>query len=182
MSHNNAKTLRDGLMKARTIMRKHLEQQLREICEHILLQVPRFREYKGFTGNTQTSYTCGIYVNGNLVKNGIVRQPNWNTRPLRRKINYGEWAWLAEPYDVNSEPRSVQGKVPITGLPLGAEESIRFLRSYHPASRIAIVMTTGTEYSEYLEEELGLDVLTNTFDYAARIYLKKAFKPIPNTG
>jgi hypothetical protein len=40
-------------------------------------------------------------------------------------------------------------------------------------------MTTGTEYSEYIEEVRHLDVLTGTYE-AAKGILAKGFKPIPS--
>jgi len=52
----------------------------------------------------------------------------------------------------------------------GPDTSLRFLRVYMaPAKGIALVMTTGTEYSEFLEEMFNLDVLTRTFLDAPRI-------------
>jgi hypothetical protein len=55
-----------------------------------------------------------------------------------------------------------------------------FLENYRaPRNRICSVMTTGTEYSEYIEEVRHLDVLTGTYE-AAKGILAKGFKPIPS--
>jgi hypothetical protein len=48
--------------------------------------------------------------------------------------------------------------------------SLRQLEEYKaPRKGLALMMTTGTEYSVYIEQAMSLDVLTNTFKDAARI-------------
>lgn len=173
MSHDNAKILRDGLQKGYNLIVNHLYKQMYDICERLLIEVPKHREFLGFTGNTQTSYACGLYVDGKL--EGIVTQQNWNAPPVRKKVGYNQWAYLRHPYEGRS--RSVRGKVRITG-DFGQETSFKFLQGYRGRkNRIQIVMTTGTEYSEYIEAAMGLDVLTGTFE-AAKEILANGFKPM----
>lgn len=174
MAHDNAQILRDGLQKGYKQIIDYLFKQMYEFCERLLLEVPKHREFLGFTGNTQTSYACGIYVDGTL--GGIVVQSNWNQPPVRKKIGSGQWVWLRNPYE--GRTRSVRGKVRVTG-DYGQTTSFQFLQSYKAKkNHIQIVMTTGTEYSEYLEVIGGLDVLTGTFE-AAKTILAQGFKPMP---
>lgn len=177
MSHDNAKILKDGLQKGYKIIVNHLYKQMYQQCERLLAEVPKHREYLGFTGNTQTSYACGLYVDGSL--SGIVLQDNWSQKPLRKKVPFGKWVYLRNPYEGPS--RCVRGSVN-TDNGYGQETSIQFLKSYHAKKdTIQIVMTTGTEYSEYLEVVAGLDVLTGTYE-AAKTILAQGFKPIQDTS
>lgn len=172
---DNAKIIERGLQKAYNQIVNKLFIDMYDICERLLLEVPKHREFLGFTGNTQTSYACGLYVDGKLEE--IVQQRNWNASPVRRKIKLGQKVWLREPYE--GKRRSVWGKVPISRNH-GRETSMWFLENYRaPRNRICIVMTTGTEYSEYIEEVRHLDVLTGTYE-AAKGILAKGFKPIPS--
>lgn len=174
MIHDNAKTLREGFAKGYKMIVDYLYSQCYDLCERLLMEVPRHRDFLGFTGNTQTSYACGLYVDGKL--EGIVTQNNWNSPPVRRKVGYGEWVYLRQPYEGKS--RSVKGKVNITD-DYGLDTSIKFLKSYNAQkNKIQIVMTTGTEYSVILEAVRNLDVLTGTFEAAKRI-LAEGFKPMP---
>ena len=174
MAHDNAKTLKDGFEKGYRIIMEYLTNQMIGMCERLLLEVPKHREFLGFTGNTQTSYACGLYVDGKL--EGIVLQQNWNTPPVRKKVGQGEWAYLRNPYEGKS--RSVRGKVNVTDN-FGQDTSYRFLRGYQAKkNHIQIVMTTGTEYSVFLETVRNLDVLTGTYE-AAKIILAQGFKPMP---
>lgn len=174
MSHDNAKILKEGLEKGYKMIIDHLFKQCYELCERLLMEVPKHREFLGFTGNTQTSYSCGLYVDGRL--EGIVVQDNWHNPPLRKKVAYGEWAWLRQPYEGRS--RSVRGKV-ATASEYGQETSFKFLQAYKAKKKhIQIVMTTGTEYSEYIETVANLDVLTGTYE-AAKTILAQGFKPMP---
>ena len=171
---DNARVLREGFAKGYKMIVDYLYSQCYDLCERLLMEVPKHREFMGFTGNTQTSYACGLYVDGKL--EGIVTQNNWNSPPVRRKVGYGEWVYLRQPYEGKS--RSVKGKVS-TGEDYGLDTSINFLRSYKAfKDKIQIVMTTGTEYSTFLETARHLDVLTGTFE-AAKVILANGFKPMP---
>lgn len=174
MSHDNAKILKEGLQKGYKMIIDHLFKQCYELCERLLLEVPKHREFLGFTGNTQTSYCCGLYIDGIL--EAVILQDNWHAPPRRKKIAYGEWAWLRQPYE--GRPRSIKGKVPTDGG-YGMDTSVSFLQSYKAKkNHIQIVMTTGTEYSVYIEAVANLDVLTGTYE-AAKGILANGFKPMP---
>lgn len=173
MAHDNAKILRDGLQKGYKIIVGNLFKQMYGFCERLLAEVPKHREFLGFTGNTQTSYACGIYVDGQL--EGIVAQDNWTQPPLHKKVQMNQWLYLRNPYEGRS--RSVRGKVRVSG-DYGQNTSFQFLKSFKAKKNcIQIVMTTGTEYSVYIEAVAGLDVLTGTYE-AAKTILAQGFKPI----
>lgn len=163
--HDNAKVLDNGLAKGVRMIEDVLYNSLVDSADALLRRVATNRQFIGFTGNTQTSYACGVYVNGRLVHVSV--QQNWNEPTRRMKVRNGKTVFLSSPYE--GRPRAVTGKVDIEenhGLVL----SLKQLEEYKaPRKGIALMMTTGTEYSVYIEQSMSLDVLTNTFKDAARI-------------
>lgn len=104
------------------------------------------RGFISFTGNTVTSYTAGIYVKGSLENIVYLSE---NRPPVRIKIQKGQFIYLDAPFE--GEPRGVKGRVDAT-LEYGMDTSLKFLRNYRPSKKhlMALVVTTGTEYSEFL--------------------------------
>lgn len=96
---------------------------------------------------------------------------------LGKKVPKGIRVFLNKPYEGN--PRAVTGRVDVDDL-YGKDSSFDFLKSYKgfPNKSFGIVMTTGTEYSGYIESVHNLNVLTDTFQRAKQI-LSKNLKPIP---
>lgn len=179
MRHDNAKTLREGFKKAQAAIEGYMQEKMVESAIKLLLEVAKQREFQGFTGNTQTSYTCGIYFDGRLIKGGIIHQGVWTERPRRKKVQFGEYAYLKRPYE--GRPRGVRGMVDITSDRWGQHTAEDFLKEHKaPRGSLALVMTTGTEYSEYIEEVHGLDVLTGTYLQAMKI-LSSTFKTMPSS-
>lgn len=165
MRHDNAKTLENGFTKGLRIIEDVLFNSLANAADDLLRRVATNRQFIGFTGNTQTSYACGAYVNGRLEH--VAVQQNWNEPTRRMKVRKGKVVFLSNPYE--GHPRAVKGQVDIVenhGLVL----SLKQLEEYKaPKKGLAIMMTTGTEYSVYIEENMSLDVLTLTFKDAPRI-------------
>ena len=165
MIHDNAKTLENGFAKGFRMIEDVIFNSLANAADDILKRVATNRQFIGFTGNTQTSYACGVYVNGKLVHVSV--QQNWKEPTRRMKVRKGKVVYLSNPYE--GHPRAVKGQVDIVenhGLPL----SIKQLEEYKaPRRGVALMMTTGTEYSVYIEQAMSLDVLTNTFNDAPRI-------------
>lgn len=165
MRHDNAKTLENGFTKGLRIIEDVLFNSLANASDDLLRRVATNRQFFGFTGNTQTSYACGAYVNGRLEH--VAVQQNWNEPTRRMKVKKGKVVFLSNPYE--GHPRAVKGQVDIVenhGLVL----SLKQLEEYKaPKKGLAIMMTTGTEYSVYIEENMSLDVLTLTFKDAPRI-------------
>jgi len=114
------------------------------------------REFTQWTGNTVSSYMSGIYNNGKVV-NILSDLPNI----IHKKIEKGESVFL--PHPVEGSPREYVGKVDTT-TDYGTELSERTIAEHKPKSRYEMLVTTGTEYSEYLEKVQELDVLTKTYE------------------
>jgi len=165
MRNDNAKTLENGFAKGFRMIEDVIFNSLANAADDLLKRVATNRQFIGFTGNTQTSYACGVYVNGKLVHVSV--QQNWKEPTRRMKVRKGKVVYLNNPYE--GYPRAVKGQVDIVenhGLPL----SIKQLEEYKaPRHGVALMMTTGTEYSVYIEQAMSLDVLTNTFNDAPRI-------------
>lgn len=171
---SNEQVLNKGFAAGLKLIDYALLQSLREAARKLLYYVPIGREFQGFTGNTQTSYMCGIYMDGALVD--IVKETTWTRPPVRPKIAKGKTAYLQYPYEGRS--RRVTGAVNVTD-DYGSNTSEAFLRSYQaPPKGLALVMTTGTEYSELLESVRHLDVLTHTYQVAAQ-KIASSWKSIP---
>lgn len=170
---DNAKTLENGFAKGIRMIEDVLYNSLIDAADNFLMMANANRQFVGFTGNTQTSYTAGVYMYGRL--QGIVYQTS-STQPTRRmKIPKGKTVFLNNPYE--GHPRAVTGMVDIYENH-GLVTSVKFLEGYKIGRKgLGIVITTGTEYSEYIEQVRHLDVLTNTFKDAARI-LEKNWKKI----
>ena len=171
MTHDNAKVLENGFAKGMRMIEDVLYNSFADSADALLLRVATNRQFIGFTGNTQTSYACGVYVNGRLVHVSVQR--NWNTPPFRMKVRKGKVVYMSNPYE--GHPRAVKGQVDIEenhGLALSLkqlEEPPSQLLGKVSRNGVAFVITTGTEYSVYIEQNMSLDVLTNTYKEAARI-------------
>lgn len=162
---DNAKTLENGFAKGLRMIEDVLFNSLANAADKLLVRVSTNRQFVGFTGNTQTSYACGVYVNGKLEHVSV--QQNWNTPPKRIKVKRGQVVYLSNPYEGRS--RAVKGTAD-TETDYGLDLSLRQIEQYKaPKKGIALMMTTGTEYSVYIEQAMSLDVLTNTFKDAPRI-------------
>lgn len=179
--YNNAKVLKDGLEKGYKMIEDIIFKSLWDSAVKLLKYVGDIHNaglqgWEGFTGNLQTSYACGIYIDGKL--EGIVTQNNWHEPTRRRKIDEGRWLYMKNPYE--GKPRNRKGMVPIVDNH-GLHLSISFLEKYNaPRRRICLVMTTGAEYSEWLERlPIHLDVLTNTYEESKKI-IPQNWKKIPD--
>ena len=172
---SNKDVLEKGLAKGLAMIDDVIVQSLRQSCMDLLKEVQRHREFEGFTGQTQTSYMGGLYVNGKLL--ALFNERNWLERTRRSKVPKGKFVWLDNPYE--GGPRGVLGAVDIAD-PSGTSLSTKLLKEYKAPDRgFAIVITTGTEYSELLESVRHLDVLTGTYMEAANI-IERNWKKIPD--
>lgn len=171
---DNRKAFDKGMKQARILMNHMVYVRLLKACESLIDHALAEKEYQGFTGNTQTSYACGNYVDGALTD--MVISGDTMRRPVHVKIRKGERVFLRSPYE--GKARSVIGRVDVDGE-WGADSAADFLESYRPFIKkgFSIVMTTGTEYSEYLENVRNLNVLTDTFLSSKGIVLEE-IKPM----
>ena len=162
---DNEKVLENGLAKGLQIIEDMIVNSLIASLQDMFSELPRKIGFTGFTGQTQTSYMGGIYINGSL--RYIITEKEWTRNPVRGKIPKGKRVYLSNPYD--GRPRARQGYVNFSN-PSGRATSLSFLKSYHASKKgICVVVTTGTEYSKFLETQFNLDVLTRTFRDAPRI-------------
>lgn len=171
---DNLKTFDAGMKKAKRLINDYLYAAIERVCLGLIDHAMKEKEYQGFTGNTQTSYACGIYLNGQL--QSVFVSGDDMKKPIHIKIRKGERVYLPNPYE--GQARSVTGRVDVDGK-YGAESAAKFLMSYKPFVKkgFSIAMTTGTEYSEYLENVRNLNVLTDTFKSSKGIMLEE-LKPM----
>lgn len=134
--------------------------------------LPSHQEFRNLTGNTVTSYAFGVYHDGNQVAVGF----NGDYKPpLRNKLIKGEAVYDFTDYDESIRPYFSADINTDGGF--GSDSSWTFLNSIRPTGLFSIIFTTGTEYSAYLENILGLNVLSDAFDTAKDNFIK-SFKPI----
>lgn len=155
------------------IVVKHIENELIHVCDMLVSDAKKSRGFMSFTGNTATSYSCGLYIKGELVY--VAEAGDGMRKPIRRKVRKNELARLKKPYEGGE--RLVRGRVEVDGM-YGQDSSMVFLSRYKaPQKGFCIVMTTGTEYSEYIEQVFNANVLTDTFNRSRKILFDN-IKPI----
>lgn len=174
---NNKAALDKGFKKAKELIFSHLYNQCIKFCDSLVLDAIIKSGFKSFTGNTITSFACGIYIDGAL--NYVVASGEDMDAPVHAKVQEGELVYLSNPYE--GEPRSVRGKVGIVYNLSGMETSFRILQGFRPKNKgLSVIMTTGTEYSTYLESVYHLNVLSDTAKESnVRSLLYSSFKPLP---
>lgn len=154
---NNKKAFMAGLKVAKEKIHLVLLRRLAEYGQE-LLESAQFRaQYTSFTGNTLTSLAFGLYENNVLTDIVFI---SGLKPPIRVKVPEGKWVYLSEPYEGTA--RSIYGSVSIYD-DWGDETSIRTLKGLCPKGGNGIIVTTGTEYSTFLENVQGLNVLSDTY-------------------
>lgn len=173
---DNSKAFDTGIKKARQIIGGHIFDCLTKACEQLTDNaVKNYRSPIGsFTGNTITSYACGLYMNGALsyyYSNGSKMKS-----PIRVKLTKGETAYLSPDY--GGRNRRFTGKTD-TDKGFGEDFSFKFLTRYKSKAKngFEVVVCSGTEYSSYIENVWHGNVLTDTFEHAPKI-LSNNFKPM----
>lgn len=126
------------------------------------------------TGNTLTSFVIGLYENGRLYK--IIDAydiPNIQP-PTRKKITKGEGrrgVLVLTRYKSYQKSIVRTDEFVKTSDEYGEDTARRFLLSFKNGMKgFSMVMATGTEYSEYLESAIKLNVLQETYDYTESIF------------
>lgn len=174
---NNKAALDKGFKKAKQIIFGHLYDQCIKLCGELVIDAVIKRNFQSFTGNTITSFACGIYVDKEL--NYVLASGEDMDAPVHAKVEKGELVYLSNPYE--GKARSVRGKVDIQYHLSGMETSFKILQGMTPSQKgISIIMTTGTEYSKYLESVRNLNVLSETAKESnVKKLLYSSFKPLP---
>lgn len=181
MSHDNSIILKKGFGVGLNMIYDCLSESLVESAYSLLVHAETNKEYHNLTGNTLTSYMCGIYVDGKLRKIVTMYDADMGIdRPKRGKLYRGSGSGTVyvEDYDTGKYVHVKKYTLAETDRDYGENTSRKFLLSYKaPLNHVCLVMTTGTEYSEYLESVKRLDVFTHTYQDAASI-IKNHWKKI----
>ena len=147
----------EGIRKAKELVSGYIFDVLTKCCEELIQDALDNKSgFRNLTGNTITSYACGLFMDGRF--SYFVCSGDSMKQPVRVKLTKGE-TFVGVSYD-NQNRR-------FTG-------TIETDKGY---GEFEIVMCTGTEYSTYLENVLNADVLTGTFQRAQNTLFKN-FKPM----
>lgn len=146
-----------GLAIAKDKIRLVLLRRLAEYGQYLLEDAYFRKEYTSFTGNTLTSLAFGLYERGQLVDVVFI---DGLKPPVHVKVKQGQSLFLSHPYEGTA--RVVSGQVD-TSDAWGDETSIQTLRKLCPKGGNGIIVTTGTEYSTFLERVKNLNVLSGTY-------------------
>jgi len=161
---------------------KLMNKAMPNIDEQIMIQMNAFGEemvdniiplqagFKNLTGNTITSFAYGVYLNKELQNIGLYDGKS----AIRWKLTDGE---VFKGVDYDGNEREMFYAEIATDLGYGKNTSIDFLENYVPSGYYAIVFTTGTEYSVFLENKLKENVLSNARTWSISSFIN-SFKPI----
>lgn len=172
---SNESKLDKGLAKARKIALEHVQKCLEDACDELVRHAQK--NYKSpvgpFTGNTITSYSVGLYVDGVFM---YYYSDDGIKPPVRGKLTKKEGRVTLSPAWDGKE-RSIYPVINTDGG-YGIDYAFDFLNSYKSKTKgIEIVMCSGTEYSSYIQDVLGGNVLTKTKDEAESILMSN-MKPM----
>lgn len=175
---DNTALLAKGTAKARQLIVKHILEQLVTLAKRIIRDVMEGRVTLGhnMTGNTINAYAAGVYSEGVLIH---TETPQGSIPgPLRRKLGLGErFAVSSQRWDGDVQEHTFKARVSTNGTS-EPERSLSFLESYRaPSKGFALVVCNGVEYATYQENEMNIDVLTQSFNTMSMFSLS-SFKPM----
>lgn len=160
------------MKKAFALISDRLYEMLMDTAAKAVSDALKQREYQSFTGQTVTSYACGVYMWGALTD--ILYSADGLRKPVAKKVRFHRYKRLKRPYE--GESRGVWGSVEVNELS-GRDTSEGFLRGFNMGKNCGLVLTTGTEYSQYIENVRGLNVLTKSVKTIPGLLLS-SLKPI----
>jgi hypothetical protein len=171
--YDNGKAYEQGMQKMQQTVYDYFVIRLIAFCKELFQSADTAREYHNLTGNTFTSYACGIYKDGALFE--VLFSADYKKDPIRVKLKKGE-VFTGISYD-GADVKGFKADVN-TDQGFGKDTSARFLRNYNPTVKkgFEVVMCTGTEYSNFLEKVKGLNVLTDTFLYSKALFMQNLKK------
>lgn len=172
----NEKAIREGMAKANAMIAERTMVALNIVGEEMLMDASVQKEYTSLTGNTLTSLAFGRYDNYKIAEIVLF---DADKPAQRRKFTAGDTVYGYRDYEGNVRDKFTADIETDEGW--GNSTSVRFLRSFRPPRPTAIIVCTGTEYSDFLENEKGLNVLTDTEQYAhynALSLFRNGFKKI----
>ena len=173
--YDNKAAFLEGMKLAESLAYEHFVVILQAFCSDLFQSADREKEYHNLTGNTFTSYMCGIYKDGRLIE--VLASADYKKDPVRLKLSHEWWRQLVDGPDYDGVMRDYYGTVR-TDRGIGEATSFTFLRNYTPSvsKGYAVVMCTGTEYSEFLEKVAHSNVLTNTWLEAQGLFFRNLKK------
>lgn len=165
---NISKVLEEGFKKAQQAIYRAVYAAMKECAIRFVEEAVSDYDGGNLTGNTITSISAGLYEQGMPQPIVISARDLGLKSPIAKKLHKGVY-FEGEDYDGNM--RKGFKAVKDTDGGYGEGTSSHILQSYKlPAGcTFGIVVTTGTEYSEYLTKELDYDLLISTFKKAPRI-------------
>lgn len=176
MAATNKDKVRDMFAKAKEKVNGAIIDVLIDACHNLLQNAEVHKTYYNVTGNTFTSYSCGLYLDGEL--QCIFSSSDTHRPPTRLTLKKGERYNLDTYYD-GGDAKQRKFKAPSGNENyLGADKAKAFLFGYAPTCRkgFSVCMCTGTYYSEFLEKTENLNVLTDTFQDAGNIVINSLKK------
>jgi len=155
MSKDNGTIAREGLERGVGMIFSRLTQIMSEYSSKEVMEADDQREFFGFTGNTQTSYTAIVYRDGAVTHTASTSQ-RYPQPPVHAKIELGKSLFLAEPYE--GEPRRRGGKANI--MHPFAEQTIAAIRKA-PANEKGVTtrFALGVEYHNFLPGTDPLEIM-----------------------
>ena len=165
------KVLEEGFKKARMLMYQAVWEAMRECAIKFVKEAIEAYNGGNLTGNTITSISAGLYEQGMPQPELIsAREVSTLGAPIRRKLRKGE-TFVGEDYDGRERSGFIADIETDGGS--GEDTAFHILESYKlPAGcMFGIVVTTGTEYSEYLttNKKLDYDLLISAYKKAPNI-------------
>lgn len=152
----NEKAIRDGIKKANAMIEQRVYATLYRVGMYYLQHAIDNKTYNNLTGNTITSTSFGLYKDYKLVDVVFISMKE----AIRTKLTKGEWVSNFLDYDGNVR-EYFKANIDTDAF-YGKDFSQDFLYQFKPTYPNSIVWTTGTEYSEYLEQELNVLQATAT--------------------
>ena len=142
-------------------VRESFVSAVRQYAPKVVEAADENREFVQFTGNTVSSYMAGIYHDG-VVVDAVSNE----TEPVRKKFQKGKRLYMRHPVEGDTrwiEKKKYYGVAELV-TDYGKELSEQTIEGEKPRGGTGMVVTTGTEYSGFLEKECDLDVLTDTYN------------------
>lgn len=177
---DNEKVFEQGRKKMRQAVDAYLVDRVTDMGVKLIEDGVVSAQYHNLTGNTLTSLAAGIYHRGKLSRIITALETKNLDSATRPKLSKGDGIGvvMVSDYDSGRLVPVRKYKLLDTNEEYGISTSLNFLRTYRsPNDSIGLVMCTGTEYSSYLESKRGLNVLSDTYDYAESI-ARMSFKPM----
>ena len=154
-------TMKGYKERMREIVASKMMPVFRELAVGLLIDALQSKEHGDLTGNTLTSFTAGIYRDGRLYDViNLIDVANLD-HPEYKKLVKDDVFYTIDRYDGKGVYSIDGSKLIDTDGKFGFEFSRTFLEGYKPpfTKGWGLVLTAGTECSEYLEDVRNLNVL-----------------------